>query len=75
MTLGERISQVRKSKGITQVFVARKMGKTPQWLSGIEAGRRNISASELNEIAGILGVPIGYFFEHELNDTRTGTDS
>jgi transcriptional regulator with XRE-family HTH domain len=80
MNLGERIAQARKSKGVTQTFIARKMGKTPQWLSGIEAGRRNIDAIELNEIASILGLPIGYFFDQELNGTisyasqPTGTD-
>lgn len=80
MKLGERIAQARKSKGITQAFIARKLGKTPQWLSGIEAGRRNIDAIELNQIALILGLPIGNFFNQELNresscvSQPTGTD-
>lgn len=76
MELGTRIANVRKSKGITQTFVAKRLKKTPQWLSNIEKGRRTIEAEELNKIAEILGENVGIFFKKELNVlfNNTGTD-
>ena len=81
MKLGERIAKIRRSKGISQVFITQKLGKTPAWLSNIEKCRRDIGAEELNQVAEILGVDIGVFFDEELNKklsvelNLTGTDS
>lgn len=81
MSLGERIAFIRRNKGVSQVFIAGKLGKTPAWLSNIEKGRRDIGAAELNQVAEVLGVEIGDFFKDELNDelsvelNPTGTDS
>lgn len=76
MALGERIAQIRGDKGMTQIFVARQLKKTPQWLSNIEKGRREIGARELHQIAEVLGVNVGIFFEGKLNETLnpTGTE-
>lgn len=64
-------------KGITQVFVASKLGRTPQWLSNIEKGRRAIGAEELHKLAEVLGVEVGIFFAHKVNapliSSPTGT--
>jgi len=78
--LGEKIAIIRRSKGISQVFITNKLGKTSAWLSNIEKGRRDIGAEELNQVAEILGVDIGIFFNDGLNSelsfglTKTGTD-
>ena len=69
MSLGERIAKIRRSKGISQVFIAGKLNKTSAWLSNIENGRREIGAEELHQIAEVMGVNIGIFFKDELNDT------
>jgi transcriptional regulator with XRE-family HTH domain len=67
LSIGKKIAQVRSSKGISQTFVAKRMGKTPQWLSNIENGRRPIEAAELYQLAAILGVDIVIFYTDELN--------
>lgn len=69
MNLGARVAEVRRSKGITQAFVAQAIGKSPQWLSNIEKGRRAIGAVELHQIAEVLGVDVGLFFAPTLHDT------
>lgn len=80
MNLGERINRIRRSKGMSQVFIASKLGKTSAWLSNIEKGRRDIGAEELHQIAEVIGVDIGIFFREELNAklsdelNPTGTD-
>lgn len=68
MKLGEKIARIRRDKGISQVFITNKLGKTSAWLSNIEKGRRDIGAEELNQIAEILGVDINIFFNENLND-------
>ena len=69
LNIGKRIAQIRSSKGISQTFVARLMGKTPQWLSNIEKGRRPIEAAELSQLAKILEVDVAIFYTGELNET------
>jgi len=67
MHIGEKIRAIRTSKGISQVYIAGKLGKTPQWLSNIEKGRRQISITELEQIAMVLEVKVTIFFEERLN--------
>lgn len=80
MSLGEKITRIRCDKGMSQVFIAGKLGKTSAWLSNIEKGRRGIGAKELNQVAEILGVDIGIFFSENINGelsvglTPTGTE-
>ncbi|MGB9813488.1 MAG: helix-turn-helix transcriptional regulator [Thermovenabulum sp.] len=70
MRINERLKKIRKSKGITQTYIARKMGKTCGWYSNIERGNRKLSAEDAKKIADILGVDIKeIFFENELNAT------
>ena len=49
--IGKKISLIRKSKNITQEFLAKKLNKTPQWLSNIERGIRLIGTEDLAKIA------------------------
>ena len=60
--IGRRIAEIRKQKGLTQKYVAERLGKTPQWLSNIEREIRPISADELANLAVILEVEPGTFF-------------
>lgn len=73
MSIGEKISIVRRSKGISQVFITSKLNKTSAWLSNIEKGRRDIGAEELHQVAEVLGVDVGVFFKEGLNDTLSDT--
>jgi len=78
--LGEKIAITRRDKGISQVFIANKLGKTSAWLSNIEKCRRDIGAKELGQVAEILGVDIGIFFNDKFNSklsvelNSTGSD-
>ncbi len=71
MNLGQRIADLRTQKGMTQTFVAAQLGRTPQWLSNIEKGRRAIGAEELHRIAEVLGVDVGLFFAQKVNTALT----
>jgi len=76
--VGRKIAEVRKQKGLSQEHIATKMNKTPQWLSNIERETRSISADKLAQVANILGVSPGIFFNKETNETsktrKTGTE-
>ena len=49
--------------GISQEKIAAELGVTFQQLQKYEKGTNRISASRLQDLAEILGVQIGYFFE------------
>ena len=67
--IGRRIAEIRKQKGLTQKYVAGRLGKTPQWLSNIEREIRPISADELAKLAVILEVEPGIFFADNFSKT------
>ncbi len=77
--LARNITAIRESKGVTQTFLATKLGKTPQWLSNIEAGRRRVAAVELFAIAEVLETNVEIFYADDLNaafnNKPTGTDN
>lgn len=63
MTLGQKIKTVRLAKGMTQKevvgdFITRNM------LSKIENDSATPSVRTLEHLAGVLGLPIGYFLDH-----------
>ncbi len=45
-----------KERGVTQADLAKELGVTPQYISGITTGRLTVSLKRLGEIADILGV-------------------
>jgi transcriptional regulator with XRE-family HTH domain len=49
--------------GLTQQQLAQLIGVTYQQAHKYERGINRVSAGRLFEIAGVLGVPITYFFE------------
>ncbi|WP_438447448.1 helix-turn-helix domain-containing protein [Gorillibacterium sp. sgz5001074] len=65
--LYERIKAIRKSKGISQTFVAEKLGMTVSSYNMKENGKRPISTDELEGIASALREPITNFFDHEFH--------
>ncbi|HEV7368994.1 helix-turn-helix transcriptional regulator [Arenibaculum sp.] len=61
--VGQRLRLRRMLKGISQERLGEKLGLTFQQIQKYERGINRIGASRLYEIAQILDVPIGYFFE------------
>lgn len=70
MKVHENVRRIRKSKGVTQVFMAKKMKIPVQTYNGYELGRRMIKAELLNEIAEILNEPIENFFKEKIYDSK-----
>ena len=51
-----RIKEILKEKGISQIELAEKMGKSKQYISNILTGGKGMSIATLVEIAKILDV-------------------
>ena len=67
--VGQRLRICRKRRGLTLEQLGRGLGITSQQVQRYEQGGNRISASRLWDMAQILGVPIGYFFDEM--DTET----
>jgi len=60
--LGRAIKVMRTASGIKQKDIANKIGVTPNYVSLVEAGKREPSIAFLRRIAKVIGVPVGLFF-------------
>ena len=67
--LGERIREIRKSKGFTQEQLAEMVGVEPRHISRVEGGYNSPSIERLAKIAEALGVQINEFFNFMHLDT------
>jgi transcriptional regulator with XRE-family HTH domain len=56
IALGERITRLRKARGITQVQLADILGVSQQTIQAYEVGRRRIQVSALPAVARALSV-------------------
>ncbi len=61
-TIGYRIKQRRESLSISQEKLGEMIGVTYQQVQKYEKGTNKVSAERLSRIAGILDVPISFFF-------------
>jgi transcriptional regulator with XRE-family HTH domain len=61
--VGARIRTRRLLIGMNQETLAGRLGLTFQQVQKYEGGANRVSASRLAEIAEILGVSVGYFFD------------
>lgn len=68
--LGDRIKQIRKQKGVSQVEVAEAAGIDPKSLSRIESGVFNPSVETLQGLAAALEVEMQDFFLTDENWSR-----
>jgi len=59
--LGNKIRKLRISKSMNLTAFAKKIGKTPSYLSQVERGMASPSIMALREIAKALNVPMFYF--------------
>ena len=67
--LGERIREIRKSKGFTQEQLAEMIGVEPRHISRVEGGYNSPSIERLAKISEVLEVPINEFFNFMHLDT------
>lgn len=56
ISLGQRIRQMRKRKGLTQLSLSEQLGLSPTYISYIESGSKSMSLSTFIEVANILNV-------------------
>lgn len=56
--LGQRIRQLRQTKGKSQGAMGQYMGRTHAAISDIELGKTNLTVQDLSKIAAFLGIPI-----------------
>jgi transcriptional regulator with XRE-family HTH domain len=61
--VGARIRQRRWLLGITQQDLAERLGVSFQQVQKYESGANRVSASRLWMVAGLLNVPVEFFFE------------
>src|SRR3954452_21056880 len=61
--VGSQVRQRRMQLGMSQEQLAEQLGLTVPQVQKYEKGVNRIGASRLHKIAGLLGAPIGTFFE------------
>lgn len=61
--VGGRIRLQRVLLNLSQERVAKALGITFQQLQKYESAANRVSASRLHDVAGVLGVPVAWFFE------------
>lgn len=65
MTIGERIKQERKAKGLTQKQLGELSGTSEITIRQYEIGKRQPRLEPLRQIAKALGVTVSVFIEDE----------
>lgn len=61
--VGRRVREQRLRVGLSQAKLAQPLGITVTQLQKYETGVNRIGASRLHQIARLLEVPVGFFFE------------
>lgn len=57
----ERLRKARLEAGLTQVQVAKKIGRPQSHISNVEAGQQRVDVVELQRFAKIYGKDMSYF--------------
>jgi transcriptional regulator with XRE-family HTH domain len=68
--IGRRIRTRRLTVGMSQSALGEKLGITFQQVQKYEKGVNRIGSGRLEELAQILGVPVGFFFDDKADDVR-----
>jgi transcriptional regulator with XRE-family HTH domain len=63
-TLGADIRALRKSRDLTLVDMAERLGRSVGWLSQVERDKSEPTISDLRQIGEVLGVPMSMLFGH-----------
>ncbi|WP_186420589.1 helix-turn-helix transcriptional regulator [Bosea sp. CS1GBMeth4] len=69
--VGSRVRMRRMLAGVSQEKLGEGLGLTFQQVQKYEKGTNRISASRLQQIAKMLGVPVAFFFEGAPADEAT----
>ena len=69
--IGQKIREVRISKGMTQEFVANCANVNTSHISNIENNRVKISLTALVNICNALGVTVDYILAEEYNSSSS----
>lgn len=69
-TVGKRVQQYRKQKGLTQEALAELIGIDTISLSKIETGRNYPTAENISKLARILGVEVYELFVNDVEKTN-----
>ena len=70
--VGHRVRLRRMLIGMSQERLGELLGLTFQQVQKYEKGINRIGAGRLYEVAGILGVPVAFFYEDVNGDRRNG---
>lgn len=65
--IAKSVASIIESKGLKQVYVARKAGYTSQELSDMLNGRRLIKTCDIPKLACALGVPLNDLFAEDID--------
>jgi transcriptional regulator with XRE-family HTH domain len=57
----ERLRKARQEAGLTQVQVAKKIGRPQSHISNVESGQQRVDVVELKRFAKLYGKDISYF--------------
>ncbi|MBN9605510.1 MAG: helix-turn-helix domain-containing protein [Actinomycetales bacterium] len=74
LTIGRRVRQLRSDRGITLEQLAEGFGRAPSQLSGIENGKRELTVSELQRLARLLGVSLDELLSPEPPSKRAALE-
>jgi transcriptional regulator with XRE-family HTH domain len=58
-----RLVQARKDAALTQVEVARRLGRPNSFISKCELGERRVDVVELRQLAKLYGKKMSFFWE------------
>jgi len=56
-----RLRHARAEAGLTQVEVARRLGKRQSFVSKCESGERRVDVVELNQLSKLYAKPVSWF--------------
>jgi transcriptional regulator with XRE-family HTH domain len=73
MTVGQRLMDLRKSRGLSMRELADRSGASTSLISQIETGKTNPSVGKLQRLAAALDVPVTYFFDQAGKPERDGS--
>jgi transcriptional regulator with XRE-family HTH domain len=59
----ERLRKARQEAGLSQVQVAKKIGRPQSHISNIESGQQRVDVVELKRFAKLYGKEISYFLK------------
>ena len=71
IAVGARVREMRTARGLSQEFVADRLGVTFQQVQKYEKGTNRIAASHLFRLSRLMQVKVGDFFADIEEDTGT----